>query len=207
MPASGKTVNYELPLYKPLDTVSEMVTFNGAMSAIDTQMKANETAGGTNKALIEGVKTDVDSLEESMNILTEKYDNEVLEWFSPTVTESAGANIYSLKFMQTKTRVIGTICARLDLNIATKTVRGSSTEVQIATFPENFNFTVSDNPNSPNRISRLLVFASAQGVSPLPAQSSVICYRINNSTILSLLIPSVNIENMSVLNFDGVIFA
>lgn len=59
MPASGKTPNLDLPLYKPLDTVSMLVTFNGAMNALDTIVQELKTEGIGNTTNISNLETEI----------------------------------------------------------------------------------------------------------------------------------------------------
>lgn len=48
MSATGKTPNYNLPVYRDYDVTSYLIDFNGAMESIDTAMKSisDEVTGG-----------------------------------------------------------------------------------------------------------------------------------------------------------------
>ena len=50
MSHTNQTPNYHLPQFIGTDKPAWLVDFNQAMSDIDTQMKANETAAGTAEA-------------------------------------------------------------------------------------------------------------------------------------------------------------
>ena len=63
MPASAKTPNFDLPQYRNLDTVSMLVTFNGAMQKIDTALQNIKTTADVGS-------TDIDDLQQSVDRLT-----------------------------------------------------------------------------------------------------------------------------------------
>ena len=63
MPASAKTANFDLPQYRNLDTVSMLVTFNGAMQKIDTALQNIKTTADVGSA-------DIDDLQQSVDRLT-----------------------------------------------------------------------------------------------------------------------------------------
>lgn len=83
MAASGKTPNFNLPQYKPLDTVSMLVTFNGAMSTLDSiiqEVKTTADTGAVNvedlerqlgevKTELAAVKTQIEELPRSFPII------------------------------------------------------------------------------------------------------------------------------------------
>lgn len=136
MPASGKTTNYELPIYKPLDTVSELVTFNGAMTTIDTQMKTNETAAGANKALIEGMQSDFNSLQSDVNVISQNLSSTSLSlWNAGHITQSPSTSVPRCLFVTSEKIIIGNVTANVVLENATKTVVDNFTFVNICSFP------------------------------------------------------------------------
>lgn len=63
MPASAKTPNFDLPQYRNLDTVSMLVTFNGAMQKIDTALQNIKTTADVGS-------TDIDDIQQSVDRLT-----------------------------------------------------------------------------------------------------------------------------------------
>lgn len=70
MPASATTQNYGLHIYRPGDTCNYLQTYNEDMTKIDTQMKANQTAGNGNA-------TQITTLAQSVNALDVKVNQQV----------------------------------------------------------------------------------------------------------------------------------
>lgn len=69
MPASLKTTNYNLPLYAENDITSWLTDFNGAMTKIDTQLKAtNDSIADLDVSQIQG---DVESLQSTVQTIQE----------------------------------------------------------------------------------------------------------------------------------------
>ena len=59
MSATNATTNYSLPLFIGTDKPAWLVDWNGAMTAIDAQMKVNATAILANETAISGLSTTV----------------------------------------------------------------------------------------------------------------------------------------------------
>lgn len=69
MPASATTPNFELPQYRALDTVSMLVTFNGAMSKIDGAMQSIKTLSDSSSISIDSITSDLEEAIENINAL------------------------------------------------------------------------------------------------------------------------------------------
>ena len=70
MSATNATSNYSLPLFIGTDKPAWLVDFNGAMTAIDAQMKVNATAIGANETAISGLSTTVSAHTTSINTIS-----------------------------------------------------------------------------------------------------------------------------------------
>ena len=70
MSATNATSNYSLPLFIGTDKPAWLVDFNGAMTAIDAQMKVNATAIGANETAISGLSTTVSAHTTSISTIS-----------------------------------------------------------------------------------------------------------------------------------------
>ena len=70
MSATNATSNYSLPLFIGTDKPAWLVDFNGAMTAIDAQMKVNATAITANETAISGLSTTVSAHTTSINTIS-----------------------------------------------------------------------------------------------------------------------------------------
>lgn len=70
MSATHATSNYSLPLFIGTDKPAWLVDFNGAMTTIDAQIKANATAIGANETAISGLSTTVSAHTTSINTIS-----------------------------------------------------------------------------------------------------------------------------------------
>lgn len=69
MAATGKTPNYNIPIYNAGDTVNDLVSYNTAMGIIDTEMKNNSVATGVAEDDIAGLTATVDKHTEDITAL------------------------------------------------------------------------------------------------------------------------------------------
>lgn len=94
MSASGKTPNFDLPQYKPLDTVSALVTFNGAMGKIDTALQAIKTTADTGSVDIEDLNRSIGEIQTEIAAIKLAVDNmpQSFNWRIPTLNQISGIN-------------------------------------------------------------------------------------------------------------------
>lgn len=69
MAATGKTVNFELPLYNAGDAVSDLASFNSAMNQIDSQMEKNAVAAAGANTAVTALQTQVTKVQGDITAL------------------------------------------------------------------------------------------------------------------------------------------
>lgn len=72
MPATGKTTNLELPLYNGNDTISELISFNGAMEKIDAFAGTSQSDVEKNTTDIAGLVAEDTTIKGSVAQLTQR---------------------------------------------------------------------------------------------------------------------------------------
>lgn len=75
MPASGKTSNYQIPIYNPGDTANYLTSYNQGMTIIDTQMKANATAAEQAQDGVNNLESEYESVVQTLSTHTSQIDN------------------------------------------------------------------------------------------------------------------------------------
>lgn len=74
MPASKQTANFQLPQYAPLDTVSALVTFNGAMGKIDAALQEIKTTADAGSVDITQITTQLTEIQTDLVAMKEILD-------------------------------------------------------------------------------------------------------------------------------------
>lgn len=69
MPASKQTANFQLPQYAPLDTVSALVTFNGAMGKIDAALQEIKTTADAGSMDITQITTQLTEVQADLSAM------------------------------------------------------------------------------------------------------------------------------------------
>lgn len=67
MSATGKTPNFNIPVYNAGDTANYLTSYNNAMNIIDGQMQANKSAAAVAQSAINNLDQEVGTLEEAVN--------------------------------------------------------------------------------------------------------------------------------------------
>lgn len=206
MPASGKTTNYELPLYRPLDTVSEMVTFNGAMSKIDQLIKSNETSGGETSVLLQGLQEDMTALEQKYGELAQRVDGGYILTTFLDMNPQAGVTNRGLLFNSSNIVAWFYVSMLGNLSNMTQTkIFDNATLFQIYSFPQTLpNWIVSNqavSPETSNNIGNCWVLMQNSSTEKTIA-GTLRAYRENNVTIIGLQISDVNLDGWNVAILD-----
>ena len=94
MSATGKTTNYNLPIYQPNDVTSYLVDFNGAMSEIDSAIYTAKSGADSANTKFDNLSTNVENINETIvNI-----QSEII-----TVRNNGTDNTQAINLLQTHT--------------------------------------------------------------------------------------------------------
>lgn len=189
MAATGKTTNYELGLYRPLDTMAPLVTENNNMTIIDRQMKLNETAASTNAALIESVQEDVTELQNQFQTVQTRMLN-------ITCNQYAGSSMRTLQCLIIGHFTFYRMYGQVSLHSAIKQTIGNTTYLQLCSFPEaipNITATSPDTGNSIAAVSAFMFSGSNFIIRPL----FIIGYRAQNVTYIALRTSESELANVT----------
>lgn len=95
MAATGKTVNFELPLYNAGDAVSDLASFNSAMNQIDSQMEKNAVAAEAANGGVTSLTTQLNKVQGDITTLQTSVEqangnavgalNQIQEIVQPTI--------------------------------------------------------------------------------------------------------------------------
>lgn len=75
MPASGKTTNYQIPIYNPGDTANYLTSYNQGMTLIDAQMKANATAAEQAQDGVNNLESEYETVVQTLSTHTTQIGN------------------------------------------------------------------------------------------------------------------------------------
>lgn len=178
MAATGKTTNYELGLYRPLDTMAPLVTENNNMTIIDRQMKLNETAASTNAALIESVQEDVTALQNQFQTVQTRFLNIKCNPY-------AASSMTNIDCLIIGRNTFYRMYCQLNLSTAIKQTIDGTVYLQLCSFPESIPNIFATEPNHGNSIgSFYTAFFNSNDVKILIATISA--YRAQNVTYFTL---------------------
>ena len=94
MSATGKTTNYNLPIYQPNDTTSYLVDFNGAMTEIDSAIYSAQSDADSANTKFDNLTVSVENINDTLvNV-----QSEVI-----TVRNNGTANTQAINLLQTHT--------------------------------------------------------------------------------------------------------
>lgn len=189
MAATGKTTNYELGLYRPLDTMAPLVTENNNMTIIDRQMKLNETAAATNAALIEAVQEDVTDVQNTL--LTVKTNHKII-----TCNNYSASTMKSLEVLDIGPFNLYRAYFQVNISDAIiQTINGVK-YVQICSFPDQIKTIIGNSPQTGNSIAALTtLFYKNDGTISIGI-TTIIGYRQSNVTYIVFHVPSTELNNV-----------
>ena len=189
MAATGKTTNYELGLYRPLDTMAPLVTENNNMTIIDRQMKLNETAAATNAALIESVQEDVTALQNQFKTV------KIRELFI-NCNPYAGSSMTSLHCLVVGSFTFYRGYFQVTISSAIKQTIAGTTYLQLCSFPDVIPNITAIEPNHGNTIAYpACYFFSGSNATVLPA--AILGYRAQNVTYFVLGVGESKLTNIT----------
>lgn len=84
MSATGKTPNFNIPIYNAGDTANYLTSYNNGMSIIDTQMQANKAAAAAAQAAVDALETTVNNQAEEIAEVKETADASAITWYAMT---------------------------------------------------------------------------------------------------------------------------
>lgn len=90
MSASGKTSNYDIPIYVPGDTFAPVTSYSSAFNIVDEQMKKNETAAQSANNEITVIKTDLQNITNTVDNISDAAQNMI--WTRPVINQAPGEN-------------------------------------------------------------------------------------------------------------------
>lgn len=120
MPASAKTSNFDLPQYRNLDTVSMLVTFNGAMQKIDTAMQNIKTTADVGSADIDDLQQSVDRLATEVAALNQGLANTKFKRLDLYTTSLTSPHKHNNSMYNDEGEIILNIAHQAVLNTLTK---------------------------------------------------------------------------------------
>lgn len=85
MSATGKTPNFNIPVYNAGDTANYLTSYNNAMSIIDGQMQANKSAAGAAQSAVDVLEKTVNNQSEEIAEVKEVADSSAITWYPMTV--------------------------------------------------------------------------------------------------------------------------
>ena len=85
MSATGKTPNFQIPIYNAGDTANYLTSYNNAMSIIDGQMQANKSAAAVAQSAVETLETTVSNQAEEISEVKEVANSSAITWYPMTV--------------------------------------------------------------------------------------------------------------------------
>lgn len=200
MPATGKTVNYDLGLYQPLDTMAPLVTENGNMTKIDTVMKQIETAGETTAASLAQLNQTVTELQGDVMDIT------LPTWFRPTISNSPGCNNFNTsRFLLIPPSFLSFVSGVVSIPNSTKTVISNNTYINLFTFPEVFPIVPSSAVSIETSIEleRIFTKMTKSDLTTSFIVSSILCYRNANITYVIVRMSNTQAqenENLEIYN-------
>ena len=85
MAASGKTPNFNIPIYNSGDTANYLTSYNNGMSIIDTQMQANKSAAAAAQAAVETLEQTVNTQAEAISEVKKVAETSKISWLPLTI--------------------------------------------------------------------------------------------------------------------------
>lgn len=85
MSATGKTPNFQIPIYNAGDTANYLNSYNNAMSIIDGQMQANKSAAAVAQSAVETLEKTVNNQNEEIAEVKEIADSGKITWYPMTI--------------------------------------------------------------------------------------------------------------------------
>lgn len=204
MPASKQTANFELPQYAPLDTVSALVTFNGAMGKIDAALQEIKTTADAGSVDINDITNQVAQIETNLNAIQNQISALATTKYTNTAGEGITGGIWGIGVNSMLVRFnVG--CNFIPSN-AQKTpgFTGGYNAYTLGTLPQNiFNITNSG-PSNVLNLSR--PFAAQQGDTDgqynYLTQYYIGAWRENNITYIGLCVPNIPENKAIIINGD-----
>lgn len=84
MSATGKTPNFNIPIYNAGDSANYLSSYNNGMSIIDTQMQANKAAAAAAQSAVDTLETTVNNQAEQIADVKSTADNSAITWYPMT---------------------------------------------------------------------------------------------------------------------------
>lgn len=85
MSATGKTPNFNIPVYNAGDTANYLTSYNNAMSIIDGQMQANKSAAAVAQSAVDALEETVNNQAEEIAEVKETADSGAITWYPMTI--------------------------------------------------------------------------------------------------------------------------
>lgn len=84
MSATGKTPNFQIPIYNAGDTANYLTSYNSGMGIIDTQMQANKAAAAAAQSAVDTLETTVNNQAEQIAEVKATADESAITWYPMT---------------------------------------------------------------------------------------------------------------------------
>lgn len=84
MSATGKTPNFNIPVYNAGDTANYLTSYNNAMSIIDAQMESNKSAAATAQSAVDALEQTVNNQAEEIAEVKQTADMTKWTWYPVT---------------------------------------------------------------------------------------------------------------------------
>lgn len=85
MSATGKTPNFQIPIYNAGDTANYLTSYNNGMSIIDNQLETNRAAAAAAQSAVDTLEKTVNNQSEEIAEVKEVADSSAITWYPMTV--------------------------------------------------------------------------------------------------------------------------